>query len=417
MTDRPQADVCFSIERPPQSCLELLVILRRWEAFVTAKIRWKTTWPAVKDETPRVTFPWITYDGPTQSPENALLAEHHARRHEFEQLQQVLPQHFTAIELRPPEPAEFQIPEIVLTTGSPDTSADCDQIRRVSEQAAAFWVRLATCVQCEVFRREELIPNWMPEVVDWSAIGDPPANRKVYPPFPIRSLIDLETWLGRWIDRCALPEPTTSLNEPGTIDRQERFVTIKVPSERPPFQSPVEKVWRCHLEDLTRELRNCSRAFLAWGIPIDKHWEGDPPDFSTAEDRVAKIIDEIRSLRLAKKSNSANNPKRKSPEFRRTSEELFKSAMRRHHQYENGCVGNYEPATTRQIEELIGRNVSDTTVQRLLKKHFRSIQEYRDSCVSGAIRSKLVILLGEGLHAFGTLDPTETDLEVTDDHE
>lgn len=294
MAGRTLADISFPIEGLPQSCLEMLAILRRLEAFVTAKIEWKSTWPPVDDKTLGLTFPLINYDGPTQSPEKALLSKHHARRDEFQILGRMLPEQFAAIELPAPQLSEFQIPEIVPPRKRSVKPADRDRILRESQKTADFWVRLAGSVQAEAFKRKELIPYWMPEVVNWPKIGEPPANRKIFPSCPIRSLSDMEKWLGWWHERCRLPDPPVTSSEPGTTGRQEKCVTIKVPCRRPPFQSPIEKVWRCRLEDLTRELRNCRRSFLTWGLAIDVDQEGDPPDFSTAEDRITRVINHLR---------------------------------------------------------------------------------------------------------------------------
>ena len=103
---------------------------------------------------------------------------------------------------------------------------------------------------------------------------------------------------------------------------------------------------------------------------------------------------------------------------RRTNEEQFKAALRKHHKYETGgSVLNVEPISTRQIEELTGKGVSDTTAGRLLTKHFGSVEKYRDACFSGAIGPKLVVLLGDGLHAFGSFDATERDVEDQNDND
>ena len=101
----------------------------------------------------------------------------------------------------------------------------------------------------------------------------------------------------------------------------------------------------------------------------------------------------------------------------RTKEELFKSALRTHHKYETGgSVLNVEPVTTRQVEILTQMGISDTTAGRLLAKHFGTVEKYRDACFSGAIGPKLVVLLGDGLHAFGSFDSSERDVEdATDD--
>ncbi len=104
--------------------------------------------------------------------------------------------------------------------------------------------------------------------------------------------------------------------------------------------------------------------------------------------------------------------KQKRSEPRRTSEELFKSAMRTHHKYEvGGSVMNSVPISPRQIETLTGNAISDTTAGRLLKRHFGSIENYKQACFEETIGRKLVVLLGDGLHAFGSFDQTKADVD------
>ena len=96
---------------------------------------------------------------------------------------------------------------------------------------------------------------------------------------------------------------------------------------------------------------------------------------------------------------------------RKSTSELFKSALQTHHGYEKGSVTNFEPASLRKIEQLSGGLISDTTAGRLLKKNFKSVDQYQADCLSKAITTKLTVLLGDGLHAFGTFDPTEGEIE------
>ena len=111
---------------------------------------------------------------------------------------------------------------------------------------------------------------------------------------------------------------------------------------------------------------------------------------------------------------AGDKQKRKSTGPRRTSEELFKAALRTHHCYEaDGSVLNVEPISTRQIEKLVG--VSDSTAGRLLRKHFGGVEKYRAACFSGAIKPKLVILMGDWLHASGTFNPAGHDAQDSTD--
>lgn len=100
----------------------------------------------------------------------------------------------------------------------------------------------------------------------------------------------------------------------------------------------------------------------------------------------------------------------------RTKEELFRSALTKHHKYETGgSVMNHMPASPRQIEKIAEKLVSHSTARRLLIKHFGSVEKYRDVCDTGKIGEKLVVLAGEGLHAFGAFDPSKSDVEDFDD--
>jgi hypothetical protein len=104
--------------------------------------------------------------------------------------------------------------------------------------------------------------------------------------------------------------------------------------------------------------------------------------------------------------------RRKKAGHRRTTEELFKAALRTHHKYETGgSVLNFEPISTRKIEELTSKGLSDTTAARLLTKHFGDVEKYREACFSGAIGPKLVLLFGDSLRFLRSFDPSERDVE------
>ena len=95
---------------------------------------------------------------------------------------------------------------------------------------------------------------------------------------------------------------------------------------------------------------------------------------------------------------------------------MFKAALKKHHGYESdGSVLNFTPISARGVETLMGRAISDTTAGRLLKKHFGTVKKYQQACILKTIGPKLVVLLGDGLHAFGTFDPTKHDAEDSTD--
>ena len=139
--------------------------------------------------------------------------------------------------------------------------------------------------------------------------------------------------------------------------------------------------------------------------------------YSTSCRVIAKLLRaEIDRGQLENGGEAGDNRKRESAGSRRSNEELFKAALRKHHRYESdGSVLNLTPISARGIETLMGRAISDTTAGRLLKKHFGSVKKYHEACFSKAIGQKLVVLLGDGLHAFGTFDSTEHDAEYSTD--
>lgn len=81
----------------------------------------------------------------------------------------------------------------------------------------------------------------------------------------------------------------------------------------------------------------------------------------------------------------------------RTKDELFKAVLREHHQYGRpGREFNFAPASTRQIERLTDKVVSDSTARRLFRHYFDSVAVYKQMCEIGTIEAKLAIISGEG---------------------
>jgi hypothetical protein len=111
----------------------------------------------------------------------------------------------------------------------------------------------------------------------------------------------------------------------------------------------------------------------------------------------------------------AVKPKRnhKAGQHRRTNEEIFKAALRKHHNYdERDGQFNYEPITPRGIERLMEGAISDTTASRLLKKHFKSIELYKRACHNETIRAMLQALMGDVVKS---LDPAFLEESLPDD--
>lgn len=101
---------------------------------------------------------------------------------------------------------------------------------------------------------------------------------------------------------------------------------------------------------------------------------------------------------------------------RRNTEELFKSGLRSHHKYQvGGSVMNFEPISPREMEKLLEGAISDSTALRLFNRHFGNINNYKRACVEGVIGRKLVVLLGDALHSFGTHADIDDEADVVSD--
>ena len=242
---RNAASSKVSSEVPPESCLALLHHLRLLEMEFFQKIRWPADWPPVTSRGGGFRLPVALYDGPTQSKEESLQIERQTCQEELVKHSRLLPTMFDARGL--PAPTSHD-----LDTGSTDS-------------ARSIWPPLAAQVQKAAFGRNELPRSWAPQVTDWHFASDPPANRKLYPQYPIRKSKELERWRRHWCDRCALPECPTHAR-PRSGEPQTAPIVIMVPKERPPFRPAVECVRRCTEDDMTRELRNCRRSLNEWGF-------------------------------------------------------------------------------------------------------------------------------------------------------
>ena len=177
----------------------------------------------------------------------------------------------------------------------------------------------------------------------------------------------------------------------------------------------------------------------AWGIALPTEFNDKPADIHEAERQLVLLIDTPPAGDATTEANS-EPPKPVEPQaetrtggdgigraeavgkpakgtgHRRNSKALFQAALQAHHGYKTGgSISNYEWASTRRIEELTEKGISASTAERLLKKHFGTIDDYRDACFQKTIGPKLVILLGDGLHAFGAYDSSHRDPEDTSD--
>lgn len=94
--------------------------------------------------------------------------------------------------------------------------------------------------------------------------------------------------------------------------------------------------------------------------------------------------------------------------------ELFKAALRKWHNYDSPDKFNPQPATTRKIEELTEKRISDTTVLRCFGQLFGGMKAYRVCCVNKSIESRLRALMGDLSFA---IDPQDLDASDADDDE
>lgn len=108
---------------------------------------------------------------------------------------------------------------------------------------------------------------------------------------------------------------------------------------------------------------------------------------------------------------SNNKKKQDVVNHSRSNEELFKAGLKRHHQYIDGSVMNYEPISTRKLAALLENRISASTANRLMARHFGSVKAYKKCCVSKQINGKLMLLTGDTLHALGTIDPNRYEIE------
>ena len=129
-----------------------------------------------------------------------------------------------------------------------------------------------------------------------------------------------------------------------------------------------------------------------WGL---NHDEPTPPDW------------------FAQGRRKRRGRKRTSGHHHRNSEEIFKAALRKHHRYgESRGEFNYEPISSRKIEKLMDRAISDGTANRLMKECFGSVENYRRACLNGTILERLSLIMGD---VSKTVDPTVLENALRDD--
>jgi hypothetical protein len=106
--------------------------------------------------------------------------------------------------------------------------------------------------------------------------------------------------------------------------------------------------------------------------------------------------------KLPSKGAERSDAAAKKSQSRRTSKEIFRAALRTHHEYESDIFTS-EAASCRRLEEVADGWISDSTVRRCLIKDFGSVANYRRACRDGTIAYKLTLLMGETLKS---VDPS-----------
>ena len=196
-----------------------------------------------------------------------------------------------------------------------------------------------------------------------------------------------------------------------------------------PPSLPVE--WEGRLPEcyfsILRDFYGQSVAFVDWLLTVEKAIRDDRiaaagnrskrPAGTPSADAGAGVAKQVKRAK-GKKDGPLKN-----------SEELFKSALRRHHGYETGgSVSTYDYATTYRIAELVDERISARTAGRQFNEHFGNerkngkgktggIDAYRHSCIAKTIGTKLMALFGDFMKTFGSLGDSQDGLSVEDDHE
>lgn len=265
--------------------------------------------------------------------------------------------------------------------------------------------QLFACFQGAVDPALELLNGELRSVIPESAVESTP---KAWCVNATKTLEKVE----RWVRKLAVAQPPGGLPLPlpslMTLEQKSNLLRWQV-APRNHYDGIPQFDILTDAKQLTQTLLDALDELGADVFRFLPAMEGQA-ERGTSDKRKANATDDNR-IEVVDAGGQRSRPTRKNTGTRRNSEELFKAALRKHHQYDNGSVLNVEPISTREIESLMDCNLSDSTALRLLNKHFGTVEKYQAACLSGAIKTKLTILLGDGLHAFGTFDAAEHDLE------
>ena len=123
------------------------------------------------------------------------------------------------------------------------------------------------------------------------------------------------------------------------------------------------------------------------------------------------VADATAPLDEAGSGEAGKESRKNGVSFDRSKLELVKAVLRKHHIDSNSDgTTNSDPLTLRKIEELTGRDVSDTTARRILQQWFGSVSGYKAACREGMVAVRLDAL-EDGLKFLQTVAPGSLDAQ------
>lgn len=212
-------------------------------------------------------------------------------------------------------PEILQSPEWSVPLFQQDPSEKCTGSLGLSALHAfrTFWSNLTRQIHKTAVDRGELPEDWTPRHVTVRFSWNEAEVVERYPSFSLKSKEDLIRWLRCW---------------------DKRFMKPVRPAYVPPWERLAEEEsYRPDVNDIARELLNCRRSLLTFGIPGCPNWDGTPSDVKAAEDRVLTVIEW-----LALGKPDADNPRGQTD----TQEKSAKKTKRRQlDKHAKACIKAY----------------------------------------------------------------------------
>jgi len=148
--------------------------------------------------------------------------------------------------------------------------------RKITEHYDLFWGNLCSKVHKVAVDCGELPESWSPGQAAVRVYENNVEYMERYPAFPIRSQEDLSKWLLLLSKRILKPDRPA----------QSQFATVSTVKDL-----SEEDCYCPGVDDISRELLNCRRSLVNWGIFECPNWEDVPPDLRAAENRVLTVIE------------------------------------------------------------------------------------------------------------------------------